>query len=648
MKKKKYMLILRIIFIIILIYSFFTANSDYILACGIFAWVGKDIKYFRRDLFNILGMYNDSRGGDACGVYFDDMWYKGIGTTAKYEKLIPEYDLHNTLRLKQYPVIIGHDRKTSVGANTLINTQPIVLVDKEENIAYVHAHNGTIGNYEELAKKHNISLENAESDSIAIAKLIEYVGFEILAEYEGTGAFVMYFKDKPNELYAFHGKSKTYANGVAVDERPLAYLTIPGKGTYISSESAHLSNIANPKKDIKPCEFKYNVLYKLIGDEVIEIKEIDRSAIYPKTIKTSKTVYTTGSSYDSYGNYYNDAYYGNTKYEKSTSKNIYDYTGTVSKDYIRWDRGLYRCNDKGDLAHGTYYVTNFGWLNKNTKFEKYATPLYELNFVYGILMKDRRSFEMLSTFLILKGITTAKDFYEDSTFKNYDIVPKLKEYSLQPFHRHDISLSSIDILKPNNIKGNTLYGGTYYYDGSLRPILSRYEFRIKNGTITSYTDDKSLLTLDDFCRDTLIMDYDFDITSPTEKERIVTEVTNHWTKLFEQSKSDCKNCQLYVTHPEYCNDYCTSWKIQDSNSDSEDKNITVDKAYEEAYKEYENSDSTREIAMSLILSNFKELTKPLSDVMSTMDDIGTEIDLDEEVLEIIDTVKILSNKLSKY
>ena len=173
------MLILRIIFIILVLFSLFNGNSDYILACGIFAWVGKDIKYFRRDLFNILGMYNDSRGGDSCGVYFDNMWYKGIGTTAKYEKLIPEFDLHNTLKLKINPVIIGHDRKVSVGSNTLVNAQPVILVDKDQNIDYVHAHNGTIGNYEELAKKHNVILENNESDSIAIAKLIDLIGFDI-------------------------------------------------------------------------------------------------------------------------------------------------------------------------------------------------------------------------------------------------------------------------------------------------------------------------------------------------------------------------------------------------------------------------------------------------------------------------------------
>lgn len=637
------MLILRIIFIILVLFSLFNGNSNYILACGIFAWVGKDIKYFRRDLFNILGMYNDSRGGDSCGVYFDDMWYKGIGTTAKYEKLIPEFDLHNTLKLKINPVIIGHDRKVSVGSNTLVNTQPVILADKDQNIGYVHAHNGTIGNYEELAKKHNVILENNESDSIAIAKLIDLIGFDILGEYEGTGAFVMYFKNEPNILYAFHGKSKTYANGVAVDERPLAYLNIPGKGTYISSELAHLNNIANPKKDIKPCEFKYNVLYKLEGDTVTEVKEIDRTNIHPTVYKSTKLVYTSGYGVGYNSSRYDDYYYGNSSESKTTSKNLYDYPAALSKNHIRWSAGLYRVDDNGKIAHGTYYMTNYGYLCDENKLDKYKDNIYELNFIYGILMKDRKSYELLNTFLLLKEITEAKDFYNETTFRINELTSKLKEYSLQPFHRYDVTAKITPILKPNNIPTTSYYQGTYYLSGNFRPILSRYDFRTNAGDIVSYVDDKTMLSIEDFCRDTLIFDYDFDVTDEKTKDQIIAEVSTHWKDLFIKSDFDCRNCNLYNTHPEYCNNYCTSWK----NVEEPEKSDS-DKAYETAYDNYDFMESNKEIAMSLILSNFKELSKPLEDVINTIDDIGTTVDLDSEVLDVVETVKVLSNKLSKY
>ena len=629
------MLILRIIFIIsIIILS--TKNTDYILACGIFAWVGKDIKYFRRDLFNILGMYNDSRGGDACGIYYDDKYYKGIGATAKYEKLIPELDLHNVLKLKEYPVIIGHDRKTSVGANTIVNAQPIILLDNDDNIAYVHAHNGTISNYEELAKLHSVVLENNESDSIAVAKLIELVGFDILAEYEGTGAFLMYFKNEPNILYAFHGKSKVTQYGVAIEERPLAFLNIPGKGTYISSESNHLNNIANPKKEIKPVEFKHNVLYKLEGDQVIELREIDRTAVYPKTTKSTK-VYSSGYNRNAEDYEYGSGYGTTVKF---SSRNLVDHIGTTSSGYIRWDRGLYKIDEKGTIAHGTYFITSYGYIYSKEKALKYNESYYEVSFVHGIMMKDRRSFEMLNTFLTLKGINTFTKFYDEENFRFHDLVSKIKDCAIQPFHRHTLKGVTTSLLKPSCMKTSSLYYGNYYFDGIFRPILSRFEFRVKQGDIYSHVEDKTLLSLDDFCRDTLIMDYEFDVTTEAEKIRINNEVTKHWEELFKKASEDCKTCELYKTHPEYCNDYCVN--IPSEKTDS-------DKAYEKAYQDYtEDNETTKEIAMTLLLSNFKDLSKPLETVISTVEDIGTNTDLDSEVLEVIETIKTLSNQLTKY
>ncbi len=54
-----------------------------VLYCGIFAFYG-DNKYFSRDKFNILGIFNDSRGGDACGIGSNNYLETFCGTHSKH------------------------------------------------------------------------------------------------------------------------------------------------------------------------------------------------------------------------------------------------------------------------------------------------------------------------------------------------------------------------------------------------------------------------------------------------------------------------------------------------------------------------------------------------------------------------------------
>jgi hypothetical protein len=78
-----------ILMLISLIYNYiFKRNVRSNLNCGIFAWTGISSDKFSSFMFNVLGIYNDSRGGDSSGVYFNRGTIQGIKTTAKYEELV--------------------------------------------------------------------------------------------------------------------------------------------------------------------------------------------------------------------------------------------------------------------------------------------------------------------------------------------------------------------------------------------------------------------------------------------------------------------------------------------------------------------------------------------------------------------------------
>lgn len=626
------------LFNLILIYIFINVLCNYIfgnnfsiLSCGIFAWVGKDIKYFRKDLFNILGLYNDSRGGDGCGIYFDDSWTKGSGVNSKYEKLIPTYDLHNTLKLKKYPVIIGHDRKTSVGTSIIENIQPTVIIDDTDAVVYVQAHNGTIGNYTELAKKYNIDLTTGESDSVAMAKLIQAVGFGVLSEYEGSGAFVMYFKETPNILFAFHGRSKLTEYGNETDERPLAYLTFPGKGTYISSDIDHLKNISCPSKNIIPVEFDHNVLYRLEGDSITEVNKIDRSKI---NMKKQSTIF-----------------------HKAIPKSPAAYDCGIVGNGIRYSKGIY-VDEKRKPVHGVHIISTWGYLMKGFKFNPHSN--FELCFIYGILMRNREAYEKMLKLLSSYEIDCSSDFYDRSNWLGNDLVTVLKECSLLPFWRYDTVDSMIGYLKPNTYRDYYKYAGSYYFDGRFSPPLSRYSFTIYNGDINSYTTGNMITTISDFISSGVVSpdEYDFshvtdedlqDILKNLEKEsikkdnKVITLPVSDKNRKEIKPPSDfnCADCEVWRYNEHFCSDYCLGIE----NSDK-DKLAESNKAFELAYA-YQDDETNEAMGKEVMLDSFRNTCNAINDCIDTYDSLAVDLK-DEDVTDVIDSLKEVSTKLNKY
>jgi glucosamine 6-phosphate synthetase-like amidotransferase/phosphosugar isomerase protein len=52
--------------------------------CGIWGIIKTKKSRFNKQLFNILGTHNDSRGGDSCGIFIDGNVEYGVNTLKLY------------------------------------------------------------------------------------------------------------------------------------------------------------------------------------------------------------------------------------------------------------------------------------------------------------------------------------------------------------------------------------------------------------------------------------------------------------------------------------------------------------------------------------------------------------------------------------
>jgi glucosamine 6-phosphate synthetase-like amidotransferase/phosphosugar isomerase protein len=155
--------------------------------CGLYGIINNGPKPFRKDIFTVLGITNDRRGGDSCGVFIDDRVEYGIDQRALFENFFWDCDLLNNTEVCE--IALGHDRKASIGGITVEKAHPILIKNDEGKIEFVLIHNGTIHNYEELAKEYIPDIDCSKmSDSQVLALILYHKGFEVLDKYNGGTA----------------------------------------------------------------------------------------------------------------------------------------------------------------------------------------------------------------------------------------------------------------------------------------------------------------------------------------------------------------------------------------------------------------------------------------------------------------------------
>ena len=468
-----------ILMLISLIYNYLFKGKATNLNCGIFAWSGTSSDKFNPVLFNILGVYNDSRGGDSCGVYFNRGAITGIKTEAKYEALVKKAKLHTTIRPGRWPIVIGHCRKASVGTISEYNVQPTLFrsSEKKDKLMYVQAHNGTITNQQDLAKKYKIDVNKDESDSITLGKLIYKLGWSVLSEYEGCAALVMHFTKEPNALYVFHGKSKSYST--LTEERPLHYINIKDSGIYISSEAHPLEFIANGEK---PTSFEYNIVYKIEGETITEVTKIEREKAI---LKEYKGVTSTVFKFDDNDNYYRGSY-TNGLCTSGITKNIccstFDFSISTVSGKIRYEKGFYVYDHQ--YAHGLVKVDTWGYIRQSWNYNT-NLKTYFLYFYNGILLTDREAFLEIDKEATLMNIQKASDFFMPHNYNR--ISHLLSKHAILPFTRLILTNPGSGYMEPTAFYYNEgIYKTDSFFTGSFIPLFSDIQLHFQEGDLIGY------------------------------------------------------------------------------------------------------------------------------------------------------------------
>ena len=290
-----------------------------VLGCGIFAWAGKKHTAFDRSKFDILGIMNETRGVDSCGITVDGEIYTGTGQTKVYRDFIAAEE---RLVPREIPVVIGHTRWSTVGAHTPANAHPFGFGshDNGEKYAFIGVHNGTLLNHHTLAGQYGVETsvkKNGVYDRTKIDSeiLLEIIytskNFKVLSEYNGAAALVFYNVLEPNVIYCYHGMSKKFAHEKEPsEERPLFYYKEGRNSLYISSLEESLFAIGGNADNVHP--FDYNTVYKIVDGNVDKAEKFRVSRQH----RTQKSNYGSSScgvspySYNGYGTAYEgDDYY---------------------------------------------------------------------------------------------------------------------------------------------------------------------------------------------------------------------------------------------------------------------------------------------------------------------------------------------------
>ena len=343
--------------------------------CGIFGMISKRPKAFNKRAFCTMGVRNDSRGGDSCGVFIDGFTEYGVDKKKLFIDFFREsVVLNSTTECK---VALGHCRKASVGKVSVETAQPVVLYNEQGSVDYVLIHNGTIYNYKELAQKYipDVNIEGL-TDSQVMARIFYYAGYDALDEYEGGAVFVIY-DYRINKSLIFKGASKksTYSPE-ATEERPLYYCWHNGRFVF----SSIFETLYAFYYEETIYYFPTNKLITVKGNTLKLVKE------YPRT-KCTQTKTTTVVT--KRGHVYDDDEWGIWH----GWSHIKPRSGPGDFFKIEFDGERYTDPQKNPL-HGTIFVSTWGYAYPNKKHKE--TWLQEVAFFNGRLLKHPKAFALIN------------------------------------------------------------------------------------------------------------------------------------------------------------------------------------------------------------------------------------------------------------
>lgn len=429
--------------------------------CGIAGIINKMPRAFDYSAFCVLGIANDSRGGDSCGVFIDGKYEYGVDKNKYFSNYFLGSDLlYNTDRAS---IALVHCRKASVGAVSEKTAQPVIIKDDYGNVEYVLMHNGTIHNYKELAEKYIPDIDiTGMTDSQVMAHIFYHVGYEPLNEYNGGAVFaIVDYRGYSPKVMLFKGASKKtkYAKEIE-EERPLYYCINKLKRELVfSSIGLHLVAL---RKECDTYSLKENTLFEFNGKGLSVVKYYSRENAFQQKEYT----------YD---------------YGKSYRGGVLPLVGPAGDDAfitINHETNTYSFREKP--LHGKAYLTNYG------RVENYSrkTPKnYEMYFFCGVALKNSYCFRFLSALRKDSRLSDA-DF-----FRKFE--PVIRYLSVDEVYKKDDhwykcvsptgSALFTGVLSPlcsvstgnfvSGIKVSSSYGGSY--DNLAKIASKKYDINFK-------------------------------------------------------------------------------------------------------------------------------------------------------------------------
>lgn len=463
--------------------------------CGIGGYIGNNFNKYK---FNILGLYNDSRGGDSCGVLVNNnentSIYYGHDKT-KYYKALGESGGLKEINLESPNFALLHCRKASIGGIGLIQAQPIVIKDKDGNIVFAMIHNGTLINYRELADKYDVDFTFNETDSQIFCKTIFKVGYGVLSEYDGAGAFVFWDRRDGNDtIKVFKGASLFYENDNDLYvERPL--FCIKEKNSFWFSSMEDSLQFINDT-DAKIESVKHNTLFTIKNGKIIAEDHIDRSkqkqteklqVNWEKQRELNKKmpkpyyddydeVWGSGYNESRYRDYGGNNFGGNLNASGSGKTDKLVPVPYICKNKIHFDvDGLYYLN--GLVCNGMIESTPAGYVDMSTiKKDTYY-------FLYGVLMHSY--FDYLCAVQYINQTFAGEDEY---------IEMYLAAYSPSPVPYNFIDVTNLKCIELYGY--NKLTKGSELFDGYFEPFFNykRDRYLVKGGEITWHYEYNNIST----------------------------------------------------------------------------------------------------------------------------------------------------------
>ncbi len=451
------------------------------LQCGIYGFSGK-ARLNKQDLrlalakFKILGLYNETRGKDSCGVLVNNVVTKGVGPKKLFQDFIE--DTIFTINPKNR-IFLGHNRSASSGWSTDAKNQHPFIVNNDLHLT----HNGTLKETLEFCNKYELPYGKIDVDSEMLAMALYKSGDEVLCNYKGAAALAYTFMSKPNTLYLYHGASKQFKTGKEVEERPLFYMTTK-EGIYYSSLPEALSALRE-NDDEEPYMLPHNLICEIVDGEFTENEvAIERGEI---NIESPKSYGRAG--YTNYSGGYNDDHHNYGRWmqpalpnanhtahraaavEKQGSLDVLSIRKEtlpkrviedVYSNYLYFYRSRYHTHytDKpGGLAQGPYFVSpKKGYIN-----DQEDTTTKTLYFYNGVLLKSESAYKEV--------MDKKNNTYNDLEDELADWAFVLSKYAEQPVY----PLPGEGRAVYRWWKDGKPFGGVY------EPLFSGRSYTIKEG-----------------------------------------------------------------------------------------------------------------------------------------------------------------------